>query len=140
MVQLELGNLTDATRKLCSAAFEQGANTADDGNVVSSADILKAQRHFTHSFEELLALNKVENATVYADCLALLAYLTADSETEPRSKSQGNISAAMSTIASTSDEYQKRGCRTSSPHERVLQFGARLLYINASKGKPSWTG
>ena len=138
MLELELGNLTAAAWKLTKAVDEQvrksTENTSDDNLPLSVTQVLKTQQSFALAFDQLLATGNLDGASLYAQCMALYAYLTAEGCTEPRSMSQGNISAAMLAIDSASNEMRKRGHVKSASHERVLQFSAKLLSVNASKG------
>lgn len=76
----------------------------------------------------------LRDATVHAQSLALVEYLATDSGTEPRSEKQGNISAALASIASFSNEVVSRGKQQSPELERLLQFAARLLYFHSTHG------
>lgn len=133
-LELETGSKTNAIKKLCSSVDDNLRKMSDDGVGVSSAYILKAQRAFLSGFHESVAVRDLEGANAYAECHILLSYLTADGCTEPTSVAQGNISAAISAVDAISQEFKSWGHGTSSSHEGVLQFAARLLYFNASKG------
>jgi hypothetical protein len=76
----------------------------------------------------------MDGAAIYAEGLALLSYLTDGGNKEPTSDAQGNISSAMNTIASISSEFKSRGNASTRSHERILQFGAQIVYLNASRG------
>lgn len=124
-----------AIKRLCSGFDDVLRKTPDDNEtVVSAAYLIKAQRDLTSSFQQLASTGDVEGAGIQAECMALLAYLTADGCTEPTSLSQGNISAAMERVNISRKELQSRGFEGSTAIEKLIQFAARLLYLNATKG------
>jgi hypothetical protein len=133
--ELEAGNKTLAVKRLCSSVDDVLRKLPDDGTEVSRAYILKARQIFSSHGED-----DAKTAQVRAECLALLTYLTADGEgTEPISASQGNISAAMAKIDDLSHDLKFRRDEGTALHEGLLQFAARLLYFNATRGYVSQT-
>jgi hypothetical protein len=64
----------------------------------------------------------------------LIEYLAAEAGTEAASETQGNISAALSSVESFSRELEARKLSKSPHHERLLQAAARLLYYHATHG------
>ncbi|KPM36735.1 hypothetical protein AK830_g9818 [Neonectria ditissima] len=132
-MELELGHKKLAIRRLCSSVDEAMRSQLDDVDVSRSV-ILKAQQTFSSSLNHSLFIGNLDDAAIHLDCLVLLTYLTADGCKEPTSSSQGNISAAMAVISSQSVEFKSRGYGLSRAHERSLQFAARILYLNASRG------
>lgn len=127
------GNLPEAKRRLCASADEASGNNAAETHV-SSTDVLKAQKTFSASLSEYLAVGDISAAATTLECLIMLNYLAGDGATEPMSGSQGNISAAMETLHSASQGFNSRGYSQSTSYERVVQFAAHLLYIHATKG------
>lgn len=120
------GNLTSSKRALCAA----GSAEAE----VSFADVLKASSAFSGSMAESLSMGDIESAEIAAECLVLHSYLTNSDASEPMSLSQGNISAAMQTLESASQELALRGHGVTPSCERLVQFGAHLLYLHATRG------
>ncbi|OAA48223.1 DUF1740-domain-containing protein [Beauveria brongniartii RCEF 3172] len=123
-IALEIGNLAASKRALC----------ATSGAEVSFTDVLKARSAFSDGMSEALFTGDVESAETAAECLVLHSYLTNGEASEPMSLSQGNIAAAMQTLDSASQELALRGHGTSSSGERLVQFGAHLLYMHATRG------
>ncbi|KAK7414897.1 hypothetical protein QQX98_006318 [Neonectria punicea] len=132
-MELELGHKSLAVRRLCSSVDEVTRSGPDDV-VVSQSVLLKTQQTFSSDLSHSLFMGNLDDAAIHAECLILLTYLTADGCTEPTSALQGNISAAMTVIYSQSAEFKSRGYELSKTHERILQFAARILYLNASRG------
>lgn len=133
-MELQSGAKNLATKRLCSGLDDTLRNTPDDGAAVSSSYLLKAHRSFSSGVQNLASSGDVDGAALQGECLSLLAYLTADGCTEPMSSSQGNITAAMDSIASSISALQVRGHGGSPAHEKIVQFAARLLYLNATRG------
>ena len=129
-LELEAGNKTLAVKRLCSSVDDVLRTLPDNGTEVSGAYILKARQIFSSHGED----DDANTAQARAECLALLTYLTADGGTEPTSASQGNISAAMAKIDDLSHDLKFRGFEGTALHEGLLQFAARLLYFNATRG------
>ncbi|TQV99872.1 hypothetical protein V2A60_005301 [Cordyceps javanica] len=120
------GNLSSSKRALCAASGSEAE--------VSFADVLKAGSAFSGSMSESLSLGDVDSAETAAECLVLHSYLTNSEASEPMSLSQGNISAAMDMLDSTSKELTVRGYGKTHYCERLVQFGAHLLYLHATRG------
>jgi hypothetical protein len=108
--------------RLCSSV-DRGFQSS----VVSPALLLKARSHFFSTRDYSLSSLQVETAAQFAESLMLLEYLAADGGSEPASESQGNITAALSTIHSFSQELSSRNLSKSPHHERLLQTAAQLL-------------
>lgn len=121
-------------RRLCSSVDQTLRGTSYDDTTVSSTYLLKAHRSFQGDFQHLCSIGDADGARLRAECLALLAYLTADGCTEPTSVSQGNISAAMLSVNSSIKELRSRDHAGGDAHEKLLQFAAWLLFLNASRG------
>ena len=120
------GNLASSKRALCAV----GAAQAE----MSFADVLKASSAFSGSMAESLSMGDMESTETAAECTVLHSYLTNSEASEPMSLSQGNISAAMQTLDSAVQQLSLRGHGSSPACERLVQFGAHLLYLHATKG------
>ena len=132
-MELENGNMATATKRLC-AAFDKTLRSTEDDTQVSRMQILKAHQTFSTKMEESFVSGDLNGVGVYAEALALLAYLHGEGSNEPRSALQGDITAAMSVLCAMSEEFQLRQIEGNIIHERTLQFGAKLLYLHACKG------
>ncbi|PMB69684.1 Protein NRDE2 [Beauveria bassiana] len=123
-IAFENEDLAASKRALCAASSAE----------VSFADVLKARSTFSDGMSEALFTGDVESAETAAECLVLHSYLANGEATEPMSLSQGNIAAAMQTLDHASQELAARGQGTSPSGERLIQFGAHLLYMHATRG------
>ncbi|KAF1731917.1 Protein NRDE2 [Beauveria bassiana] len=123
-IAFENGDLAASKRVLCAASSAE----------VSFADVLKARTTFSDGMSEALFTGDVESAETAAECLVLHSYLTNGEASEPMSLSQGNIAAAMQTLDHASQELAARGQGNSPSGERLIQFGAHLLYMHATRG------
>lgn len=132
-MELENGNIAMATKRLC-AAFDKTLRSPQDDIQVSRMQILKAHQTFSTKMEESFVNRDLDGVGVYAEALALLAYLQGEGSIEPRSALQGDIAAAMSVFHAMTEEFKLRQIEDSIIHERTLQFGAKLLYLHACKG------
>ncbi|KAF3059377.1 Protein NRDE2 like protein [Daldinia childiae] len=134
-MELEDGNLTKATLQLCILSDDPpSTRSISESPPASTAQILKTRHSLSSKRDYLLSLGDAESAIIYAEGLALLEYLTGQSNKEASSGSQGDIWSAISSISTCSDELVSRDLRSSSAHEILLQFAARLLYYHASQG------
>ena len=135
-MEFEAGNIALAKVRLCASVDEnlRGMGTGTDIPEVGSTTLLKAHQTFTSDFHEYLHGGDVVGASVLAECMILLSYLTTSGSTEPTSVSQGNIAAAMNTVDMISQDFQSQDQVGSAAHERVLQYASQLLYLHASKG------
>ncbi|KAI0122163.1 DUF1740-domain-containing protein [Daldinia grandis] len=134
-MELEDGNLAKATLQLCILSDgPSSTRSISESLSASTAQILKTRHFLSSSRDYLLSSGDAENAIIYAKGLALLEYLTQQSSKEPSSGSQGDIWSAISSISTCSDELVSRDLKSSSSHERLLQFAAHLLYYHASQG------
>jgi hypothetical protein len=121
-------------KRLCSSVDDSLRKTPDEDTKVSLTYLLKAQQSFQGGFQHLCSIGDADGAEMRAESLALLAYLTADGSTEPKSSTQGNISAAMLSIGSSIKELRTRDHGGSTAHQRLVQFAARLLFLHAGRG------
>ncbi|KAI1082221.1 DUF1740-domain-containing protein [Whalleya microplaca] len=134
-MELEESNLTKSTLQLCSLSEDSPSATLMlESSTASSAQILKTRQLLASNRDYLLSSGEEDHAVVYAEGLALLEYLTRQSNNEPSSGSQGDIWSAISSISVCSHELASRGLGGSPAHERLLQFAARLLYYHTRQG------
>ncbi|GAO13118.1 hypothetical protein UVI_02024770 [Ustilaginoidea virens] len=135
-MELQTGRKNHAVWRLCSA-FDNGGQHAGhdvDTESVSPTVVLKTRQALSSRIQECFYQGKICDAGIYIEGLVLLAYLTVGGCTEPASEAQGNISAAVDVLGNMSAEFESHGYGHSSSHERVLQFGANVLYLNAQRG------
>ncbi|KAL8359659.1 hypothetical protein RB598_008164 [Gaeumannomyces tritici] len=121
-----------ATAFLCSS-ISDGSQSPDAA--LTPAALLRMRQTFQSGRDYRLSSGDAEAAAQFAQSFALLEYLTNSECGEPRSESQGNISAAISSILGFSGDLCTRGAlAVSATHERLLQFGAKLLYFHTKHG------
>ncbi|KAI9166653.1 Nuclear exosome regulator NRDE2 [Paramyrothecium foliicola] len=135
LIELDNGKLNTALRRLCATVDESLQQEPEDARV-SPMQYLKTYRALSARMVQALAEGDASCAGTCMESLTLLAYLQGDSIKEPRSTMQGDISSAMSAVHSMTEEFKRRELGHTVAHERALQFGARLLYLHASKGRP----
>ncbi|KAK4242454.1 NRDE-2, necessary for RNA interference-domain-containing protein [Achaetomium macrosporum] len=128
-IHLESGQKEMALARLCSSADRGLKDT-----VVSPALLLKARSYHSSTRDYLLSSRQLETACQHAESLMLIEYLAADAGREATSETQGNISAALSSVESFSRELGSRQLTSSPHHERLLQAAARLLYYHSTHG------
>ncbi|KAL6885075.1 NRDE-2, necessary for RNA interference domain-containing protein, partial [Trichoderma longibrachiatum] len=133
-MDLEAGNIGLAKARLCASVDESLKGVVAEVPEISNTTLLKAHQTFTSGFHEYLLGGDFAGASTLAECMVLLAYLTASGNPEPTSVLQGNIAAAMNTLDTISQEFRSQDQGGSAAHERVLQYAAHLLYLHASKG------
>ncbi|KAI1448265.1 DUF1740-domain-containing protein [Annulohypoxylon stygium] len=134
-MEIEDHNLTKGTLQLCVVSDEGSSTTSTLQNAsASTAQILKARQFFSSNRDYLISSGNFGEALVYAEGLALLEYMTQESNKEPSNTNQGDIWSAVSSISTCSDELVTRDLGNNTHHERLLQFAARLLYHYASQG------
>ncbi|KAK4165420.1 NRDE-2, necessary for RNA interference-domain-containing protein [Cladorrhinum sp. PSN259] len=114
-LHLESSQLDLALLRLCSSV-DKSATT------VSPTLILKSRTHFSTTRDYSFSLQDIPKATQHAESLILLDYLS-----QPTSSTQGNITAALTTLPQ-------------SPNELLLQTASHLLYHYATSGphRPSY--
>ncbi|TWU75784.1 hypothetical protein ED733_003565 [Metarhizium rileyi] len=132
--ELTAGNKKLAIAQLCSSVNKSVCQTRLDIDGVSPTVILKTRQEIASNLQQSLYEGRADEAAVFAEGQILLSYLTDGGNVEPTSEAQGNISAAMKTVQAISSEFKSRGTAVRHSHERILQFGARILYLNASQG------
>ncbi|OTB08467.1 hypothetical protein M426DRAFT_317090 [Hypoxylon sp. CI-4A] len=134
-MEIEDCDLTKATLQLCTLSDDTSSvMSASQTSAASTAQILRTRQFLSSNRDYLISSGDTKNAISYAEGLALLEYLTQQSNKEPSSGSQGDIWSAISSISTCSDELVSRGLGNSSSHEQLLQSAARLLYHHASQG------
>lgn len=101
---------------------------------VAAATLLKAKQHLSSTRDYFLSSGDTGTAVIYAECLALLDYVSARSASEPHSHVQGDINTALSTYSSFSQLLINRKLASSIYHELLLQSAARLLCHHARIG------
>ncbi|KAL2189003.1 DUF1740-domain-containing protein [Thermothelomyces heterothallicus CBS 203.75] len=126
---LESGQKDLALARLCSSVDKEFR-----GPIPSPALLLTAKSQIASTRDYSLSSRQLGTAAQYAESLMLLEYLSAEGGSEPTSETQGNISAALSTIHAFSHELQSRNLHDTPHHERLLQSAACLLYHHATHG------
>ncbi|TLD23137.1 hypothetical protein PspLS_07366 [Pyricularia sp. CBS 133598] len=136
-MELQKTNLQNAAATLCSSAGDK-PNTVmptDDLPQSTPTQILKARQSFQTARDYQLSSGNVVGATAFAESSVLLAYLTTKDGEETYSAKQGNLSSALASVMSFSDELCARSDVSQSPcHERFLQFASKLVYFHAKNG------
>lgn len=128
---LEAGELASAKRRICSVVDPAHADTDND---VPASVVLKAHQLVSSGFHDSMAARDLGTAGAQGEYLVLMSYLFGENPTEPKSQSQGNISAAMATTGMVRNAFKSRRFETSGALERVLQLASRLLFWNAANG------
>jgi len=134
------GELSKAVLQLCRLAEEKSSSTLGDSAQPSEpieatpSQILKARQFLVTNRDYKISSGEIIQATIYAEGLVLLEYLTKRSEKEPRAPKQGDIWSAIMSINQCSEDLVSRSQQHSPSHERFLQSAARLLYYHASHG------
>lgn len=123
-----------ATVRLCSAIDETFRHSTIDIKDISPSVVLKARQTLESKIHQALYEGRSEDASTLAEFMVLWSYLTEGGFVEPASAEQGNISASMRVMESVSAEFSSAGYGDTPGHERLLQFGARVLYLNAGRG------
>jgi hypothetical protein len=112
-----------------------GTPKSPDSSVdTSPAMLLKARQHLSTNRDYLLSSGDVRPAVMYAECQALLEYLTSNSNSETQSEDQGDIASALSVYTTFSQTLINRNLGYTTSHELLLQSAARLLFHNARIG------
>jgi hypothetical protein len=111
----------------------------NDANSPTPFQLLKTKQHLSRLRDYYLYSGSMLHAIAYAECLALLEYLTSTPiGNESQSMTQGSITAALAVYASFSRTLRQfPGDRKASDTkflELFLQSAARLLYHHASTG------
>lgn len=132
-MELEAGDNAKAVVRLCAAVDETLRNSPESAGATPT-QVVRACEMLLDSLEQQMSTRKLDDAVATAECLTLLVYLTTQDIYEPTSEAQGSISAAMERLWTVSSDLCSRGLAKSQSHERLLQFGARLLYHHASRG------
>lgn len=127
---LSSGQKETALARLCSSVDR----SSDTILTVSPALLLRARSHFSATRDYALSSQDIETATLYAESLMLLEYMSSEGTEATTSEKQGNLAAALESVHSFSKELVSRGQGKSSHHECLLQSAARLAYYHATHG------
>ncbi|KLU87474.1 hypothetical protein MAPG_06474 [Magnaporthiopsis poae ATCC 64411] len=131
---IELASLNKDKATAC-LGMSIGDESRSPDAALSPAALLRMRQTFQSGRDYRLSSGDAEAAAQFAESFALLEYLTNSECAEPRSENQGNISAAISSILAFSGDLCSRGALAkSATHERLLQFGAKLLYFHTKHG------
>ncbi|KJZ72905.1 hypothetical protein HIM_07668 [Hirsutella minnesotensis 3608] len=133
-MELQLGHMDAAAKRLCSSVDEALRASTLPESGVSPATVLKARQAFMANAEACLHQGQETIASDHFECLLLLEYLTCEGGSEPRSASQGNISAAMNALETICLDMGPRTRKQGITMELVLQCASRLLYSYSTKG------
>ena len=127
---LEDGNNTSSLQYLLSIADGVPSSLIE----VTPAAILKTRQHLFSNRDYLVSSKNTPHAIIYAECLALLEYLTSASSNETQSSAQGDITSALSVFMAFSQTLTDRHLVNTTSHELLLQSATRLLYHHARIG------
>ena len=122
---------TDAALKHLLCISDGVVNAALE---VGPTAIIRTKQYQTSKRDHLLHTNSTTNALIFAELVALLAYLISTDRTQPQSNSQGSIMAYLTEITSHSRNLTSRKSSESSHHEWLLQSSARLFFNHARAG------
>lgn len=132
-IEIEAGDKAKASLYLCAATNPSLGDTADVATVTPH-QLLSARQTLSGDLGCFISTSQFDSAVLAAESLAMLEYLTSPGGSESTSVAQGNITAAMDRIWMVSEALCKRDGSETEAHERILQTGARLLYLHASRG------
>jgi hypothetical protein len=127
---LDDGDLQNALKCILSIA-NGDPKTVSTVNDASPATYLKAKQHLSSNQDYFLSSGNKYIACIYAECLALLHYL---SNTENSSDREGRLRRALESFDNFSIHLIARDFRQSSLHEFLYQSSARLLYHHVRTG------
>jgi hypothetical protein len=125
----ELDNKTALSRLLSIA----DCNVSHPPNPTPAA-LLKARQHLLSNRDFFTSSGDLGHAILYAECLALLQYLSASPVTESQLGNRGDIEVAISAFSDYSQALIDRNLGTTTSHELFLQGAARLLYHHSRTG------
>ncbi|KAJ4391348.1 hypothetical protein N0V93_004965 [Gnomoniopsis smithogilvyi] len=131
-LELESGDMKGALAR-CISASKAGA-PADPELSATSSQFLKARQTLSASCDFLLSTGDLHQATLFAETLALLEYVSQVAGTTELISRQGDIQASMDVIHKFTVEAVSRGHGSSMPLEKLLQMAAHLLYLHATRG------
>jgi hypothetical protein len=134
---VEEGKREEALRVLISLPYgtDQDISRWNAIDITSRIKIMEAGSFFRRTFYHELYLKQWEHAFSYADCEALLNYLTSSTGKESQSGSQGDIAAALSTYHEISDNLSQSSKSSATiARELLLQSAARLLHHHCRAG------
>ncbi|CAK7236694.1 hypothetical protein SCUCBS95973_009695 [Sporothrix curviconia] len=140
-IELESGQIDNAMCRLILRSSQGDESTpagADTSRPISPAELLRLHHSLRTGMDYSLSSGLVRRATLYAQAVVLLNYL---SPTSPGGRQhsrqqalQGQLSMAMNVATMFSEDMQSRGHGASSCHEAFLQSVARVIYFHASHG------
>ncbi|KAL5326754.1 hypothetical protein ACEPPN_004443 [Leptodophora sp. 'Broadleaf-Isolate-01'] len=98
--------------------------------------LLRAKQHLSSTRDYLSSAGDFGRAVLYAECLALLTYLTSPATTEPQSPTQGSILPALEIYHSFTTTLLSRltKAQTHTPLSHLTQSLTRLLTHHTSHG------
>lgn len=108
--------------------------TMKNPDLSSPAVLLKARQHLSSNRDFSVSSGDNYHAVIYAECLALLEYLSSQSGNETTSQKQGDIDGALAVFDNFSKVLITRGGGPDIFQELLLQSMARLLYHHARSG------
>lgn len=105
-----------------------------DATAPTPHQLLNTQQTLSSTVGYSVSSSDHPKAVLNAEALVLFEYLTAQRGAESASISQGNITAAMDRLWAVSRDLESHRGTNWWGHEKLLQAGARLLYLHASRG------
>lgn len=133
---LDRKDLAGSLRCLLSVA-DGSPRTLGDVDISSSATMLKARQHFKSLRDHFLSSSDMDQAIIYAECLALLEYLSFRHAADLNSQGQGDIEGALDIFDAFSETLTVRGHIGAPTHELLHQAAAKLLYYHIQSGYES---
>ncbi len=107
---------------------------------ITPAQLLRARQAFRTGMDYALSRGLLQSAALFAQSFVLLEYLSAPTDgpdrlTQPRSRQDGHLDAALLAATAFSREMEARGHLKSVFYERFLQSTvARIVYFHARHG------
>jgi hypothetical protein len=129
---LDNGDNSDALK--CLFAIADGLPNLDRVDISSPASLLKTNQHLSSMRDHLLSTGDLDLANIYAECVALVQYLSSKTGTESASRNQGDISSALEVFDHYSESLIARGYKGSVHQELSHQAATRLLYYHVRTG------
>jgi hypothetical protein len=117
-----------------SRLFSIADCTLGDTVNATPAILLRTRQHISSNRDFYISSGHLDHAVLYAECLALLEYLSPDLAADTISSNQGNIDAALSSYTKFSQTLVDRNLGSTTSHELFLQSASRLLYHHARIG------
>ncbi|CAK7223542.1 hypothetical protein SBRCBS47491_005241 [Sporothrix bragantina] len=143
-IELENGQKDNAIRRLILRSSQDedaapiSAETSQESQPLSPAELLRLRHELRTGMDYSLSSCFVRRATLYAQAVILLNYLSPtspeDQQPQNQQSQQGKISAALAIATMFSEEMQSRGHGASTIHEEFLQSVARVIYFHTTHG------